>query len=83
MRLRCPTCNRPILSRRNKLCSFCQKPLPAELLFTPAQVEEIEAAESERQRARQEVQRIESNLSAEQRRAFEQLAEVRELGRRG
>jgi hypothetical protein len=53
MRLRCPTCSRPILSRRNKLCSFCQKPLPAELLFTLAEVEMIEAAEAERKLLRE------------------------------
>jgi predicted amidophosphoribosyltransferase len=44
----CPACERSILSRRNKLCSFCGKPLPSELLFTPAEVEAIEAAERER-----------------------------------
>ena len=44
----CPACNRTILSRRNKRCGFCQEPLPAELLFTPAEVEEIEAGERER-----------------------------------
>jgi predicted amidophosphoribosyltransferase len=48
----CPACSRAILSRRNKLCSFCGKPLPAELLFTPAEVEKIEAAERERALAR-------------------------------
>ena len=41
----CPACSRSILSRRNKLCSFCRAPLPAELLFTPAEIEEREAAE--------------------------------------
>jgi tetratricopeptide (TPR) repeat protein len=40
-------------------------------------------AARERQSARQELQRIESNLTAEQRRSFEQLPEVRELGRHG
>jgi hypothetical protein len=48
MAYHCPACNRPILSRRNKRCGFCQEPLPAELLFTPAEVEAIEAAEQER-----------------------------------
>lgn len=48
----CPACERSILSRRNKLCSFCGKPLPPELLFTPAEVEAIEAAERERALAR-------------------------------
>jgi len=48
MAYHCPACSRPILSRRNKLCSFCEKPLPAELLFTAAEVAAIEAAERER-----------------------------------
>jgi hypothetical protein len=48
MRPRCPSCDRAILSRRNPLCGFCQKPLPAELLFTPAEIEKIEAEERER-----------------------------------
>jgi predicted amidophosphoribosyltransferase len=48
MAYRCPACSRVILSRRNKLCGFCGEPLPAELLFTPAQIEEIEAAERAR-----------------------------------
>ena len=51
MAYRCPACNRTILSRRNKLCSFCGKQLPTELLFTQAEVEKIEAAERERARA--------------------------------
>jgi hypothetical protein len=44
MAYHCPACSRAILSRRNKLCGFCGEPLPAELLFTPAQIETIEAA---------------------------------------
>jgi hypothetical protein len=48
MAYRCPACTRAILSRRNKLCSFCGEPLPAELLFTATEIEVIEAAERER-----------------------------------
>jgi predicted amidophosphoribosyltransferase len=59
MAYHCPACSRAILSRRNKLCGFCGEPLPAELLFTPAQIEKIEAAERARALA--------SKLRAEQR----------------
>jgi predicted amidophosphoribosyltransferase len=59
MAYHCPACSRAILSRRNKLCSFCGEPLPAELLFTPAQIAKIEAAERARALA--------SKLRAEQR----------------
>jgi hypothetical protein len=52
MAYQCPACSRSILSRRNKLCSFCGAQLPAELLFTPAEVEAIEAAERQRALAR-------------------------------
>ncbi len=52
MAYQCPACSRSILSRRNKLCSFCGAPLPAELLFTQAEVEAIEAAERQRALAR-------------------------------
>jgi uncharacterized Zn finger protein (UPF0148 family) len=52
MALHCPTCKATILSRRNKLCSSCQNPLPAEFLFTAAEVQEIEAAEREREKRR-------------------------------
>ena len=48
MAYHCPACSRKILSRRTKLCGYCGEPLPAELLFTPAEVEEIEAAERKR-----------------------------------
>jgi predicted amidophosphoribosyltransferase len=48
----CPACSRSILSRRNKLCSFCGATLPAELVFTQAEVEQREAAERERALAR-------------------------------
>jgi hypothetical protein len=62
MAYHCPACSRKLLSRRTKLCGYCQSPLPAELLFTPAQVEEIEAEERERKLAfelRQEERRRE------------------------
>ena len=44
----CPACSRQILSRRTKLCGFCRAPLPAELLLTPEQIAQIEAAERAR-----------------------------------
>jgi hypothetical protein len=67
MAYHCPACSRAILSRRNKLCSFCQEPLPAELLFTQAEIEKIEAAERERALARK--RREEERILAAKRRA--------------
>ena len=49
------------------MCSFCGAALPAELLFTPAEVEKIEAAERERALARK--RREEERIEAAKRRA--------------
>ncbi len=48
MAYHCPACSRQILSRRTKLCGYCREPLPAELLLTPDQIAQIEAAERAR-----------------------------------
>ena len=53
MAYHCPTCSRTILSRRNKLCGFCGNPIPEEMLFTAAEIAEIEAAERKRAEASQ------------------------------
>jgi len=37
MEFRCPNCNAPIYSRKNKICGVCEKPLPKELLFSESQ----------------------------------------------
>jgi hypothetical protein len=37
MEFRCPNCNAPIYSRKNKICGMCEKPLPKELLLTDEQ----------------------------------------------
>jgi hypothetical protein len=68
MSLHCPNCEARVLSRRNRLCSVCHRPLPAGLLMTPAELEAVEA--QERERARQ------SRLREERRRAaYEQARE--------
>jgi hypothetical protein len=41
MEFRCPHCHAPIYSRTNKICGVCEKPLPAELLFSDQQVAEL------------------------------------------
>jgi hypothetical protein len=38
MEFRCPYCNAPIYSRKNKICGVCEKPLPKELLLSDEQV---------------------------------------------
>jgi hypothetical protein len=38
MEFRCPYCNAPIYSRKNKVCGVCEKPLPKELLMSDAEI---------------------------------------------
>jgi predicted amidophosphoribosyltransferase len=38
MEFRCPHCQAPIYSRKNKICGVCEKPLPKELLLSDEQV---------------------------------------------
>jgi len=37
MEFRCPNCQSPIYSRKNKICGVCEKPLPKELLLSEQQ----------------------------------------------
>jgi len=37
MQFRCPHCQAPAYSRKNKICGVCEKPLPAELLLSEKQ----------------------------------------------
>jgi len=38
MEFRCPYCQAPIYSRKNKICGVCEKPLPKELLMSDEQI---------------------------------------------
>jgi predicted amidophosphoribosyltransferase len=38
MEFRCPNCNSPIYSRKNKICGVCEKPLSEELLLSDKQI---------------------------------------------
>jgi predicted amidophosphoribosyltransferase len=37
MEFRCPHCQSPIYSRKQKICGVCEKPLPEELLLSEKQ----------------------------------------------
>jgi hypothetical protein len=51
---RCPCCQSIIYSRRHKLCGVCNRPLPAELLFSETEARRIAALlRREKQRHRQ------------------------------
>ena len=53
MSLHCPTCNREVYSRRHKRCGFCGAELPAEFLFTEAELAVLELEENQRRLERQ------------------------------
>ena len=52
MSLHCPTCNREVYSRRHKHCGFCGAELPAEFLFTEAELAELDAEAEQRRQER-------------------------------
>lgn len=64
----CPHCQARVYSRRNRLCSSCHGPLPAGLLYSPSELEAVEAEERERERQaslREERRRAEAERAME------------------
>jgi hypothetical protein len=54
MEFRCPHCQAPIYSRKNKICGVCEKPLPEELLFSEQQVADLKKQmDAEEKRAKE------------------------------
>ena len=47
MSYQCPSCHGVLYDRRRKTCGFCEVELPAELLFTPAELERLRHDEAE------------------------------------
>ena len=66
----CPKCGRLIYNRRLNTCGFCGEKLPAELLFSPAEIEVLDkkwaelTAEHEKIRARLEAEEAEHREAA-------------------
>ncbi len=58
MEFACPHCSRPIISRRNVLCSFCGLRLPDKLLF---QGEEKKRIESDLAEAKKRLKKVGEN----------------------
>jgi len=54
MSLNCPTCNREVYSRRHKRCGFCGAELPAEFLFTEAELALLDAEAEQRRQERRD-----------------------------
>jgi hypothetical protein len=59
MEFRCPYCQAPIYSRKNKICGVCEKPLPEELLLSDEQIvalkKEMEAEEKRTKEFKQQI----------------------------
>ena len=53
MEFNCPNCARPVVSRKNVLCTFCGARLPKELLFTDEERMKVEADLEELRQRRQ------------------------------
>ena len=64
MSYHCPSCHGVLYDRRRKTCGFCGVALPAELLFTPAELEQRQREEAVAERHRQ--QRIKEQAEAEE-----------------
>jgi hypothetical protein len=62
----CPKCSGVIYNRRSKLCGFCGAELPAELLFSPEELEVLDRHEAEAE-ARQQEQRTKEQAETEAR----------------
>jgi hypothetical protein len=54
MEYRCPSCNAPVYSRKQKVCGVCEKPLPSELLFTDKQIAFLRKQDEEAERRAKE-----------------------------
>jgi hypothetical protein len=54
MEFRCPHCQSPIYSRKNKICGVCEKPLPAELLLSDKQVSFLKKQDDEMEKRAKE-----------------------------
>ena len=67
MSYHCPKCHGVLYDRRRKTCGFCSAELPAELLFTPAELEKLrldEAAADERYRQQRAKEQAEAEEQA-------------------
>lgn len=62
--MKCPACQRNLLSRRAGVCSFCGATLPAELLLGQEQLRAIEAEERATAQSRKQRQERERRDAA-------------------
>jgi len=72
MTFRCPKCESPIVNRRIPRCERCGEQLPADLLFTPKQIEQLDGGTAEdRKKTAAFIQGIRDTTSARGKRSTE------------
>jgi hypothetical protein len=54
MEFRCPNCNAPIYSRKNKICGVCEKLLPVDLLLSGKQAAFLKKRDDEMEKRAKE-----------------------------
>ena len=70
MSYHCPSCHGVLYDRRRKTCGFCEAELPAEPLFTPAELERLRHDEAEaderyrQQKAKEEAEALARALAS-------------------
>ncbi|HTD65902.1 MAG TPA: hypothetical protein VK846_05145 [Candidatus Limnocylindria bacterium] len=69
----CPTCNGVLYDRRRKACGFCGAAVPAELLFTPAELEHLRVEEAWAEETRRQLRVQEAAEEEAKARAFDGL----------
>ena len=57
LRFRCPSCGFAVFNRRVAKCESCAAPLPANFLFTPADLTLIDAEHERNERVRKDLAR--------------------------
>lgn len=69
----CPTCNGVLYDRRRKTCGFCGAEIPAELLFTPAELEHLRVEEALAEETQRQLRAKEAAVDEAKARAFDGL----------
>ncbi len=63
MEFRCPHCNAPIYSRKQKICGVCEKPLSPELLLSDKQIAILKKQDEQMEKRAREFQLPDTDCS--------------------
>lgn len=73
MSYHCPSCNGVLYDRRRKACGFCGAEVPAEFLFTPAELEHLRVEEALAEERQQQQRAKEASEAEAKARAYDSL----------